>query len=72
MVGIRVAANRRSAEAIPDAGHAVADLGTGFGAGTMRADIIAGMREATMLIRLPRWPNWETWRRSWPRITPAP
>jgi hypothetical protein len=30
-----------------------ADLGTGFGAGVTRDDIIAGMRNATMLKRLP-------------------
>lgn len=40
-------------EAIPDTGDAVADLGTGFGAGMTRAEIIAGMQEATMLDRLP-------------------
>jgi 3-oxoacyl-[acyl-carrier protein] reductase len=36
----------------PDTGDAVADLGTGFGQGMTRADI-DGMREQTMLKRLP-------------------
>jgi 3-oxoacyl-[acyl-carrier protein] reductase len=40
-------------ETIPDTGDAVADPGTGFGQGLTRADIIAGMREQTMLKRLP-------------------
>ncbi len=53
--GIRVVWLRTTGlpEAVPDTGDAVADLGTGFGAGMTRADIIAGMREATMLNRLP-------------------
>ena len=53
--GIRVVWLRTTGlpEAIPDTGDAVADLGTGFGEGMTRADIIAGMREATMLNRLP-------------------
>ena len=53
--GIRVVWLRTTGlpEAIPDTGDAVADLGTGFGDGMTRADIIAGMREATMLNRLP-------------------
>src|SRR5215216_2418170 len=40
-------------EAIPDTGDAAADLGTGFGQGMRRAEIIAGMQQATMLGRLP-------------------
>jgi 3-oxoacyl-[acyl-carrier protein] reductase len=53
--GIRVVWLRTAGipEAIPDSGDAVADLGTGFGAGMTRADIIAGMQQATMLNRLP-------------------
>ena len=53
--GIRVVWLRTTGlpEAIPDTGDAVADLGTGFGEGMTRAEVIAGMREATMLDRLP-------------------
>jgi 3-oxoacyl-[acyl-carrier protein] reductase len=53
--GIRVAWLRTAGipESIPDTGDPVADLGTGFGAGATRDDIIAGMRDATMLKRLP-------------------
>jgi 3-oxoacyl-[acyl-carrier protein] reductase len=53
--GIRVVWLRTTGipEAIPDTGDAVADLRTGFGAGMTRAELIAGMREATMLHRLP-------------------
>jgi len=53
--GIRVAWLRTAGlpESIPDTGDAVADLGTGFGAGMTRDEIIAEMREATMLKRLP-------------------
>src|SRR5829696_4791636 len=40
-------------EAIPDTGETVADLGTGFGEDTTREEVIAGMREETMLNRLP-------------------
>ena len=40
-------------EAIPDTGDAVADLGTGLGQGMTRAEIIAGMQQATMRGRLP-------------------
>ena len=40
-------------ETIPDTGDALADLGTGFGADMTREEIIAGMRDATMLQRLP-------------------
>src|SRR5215218_5945711 len=53
--GIRVVWLRTTGlpEAIPDTGDAVADLGTGFGQGMRRAEIIAGMQQATMLGRLP-------------------
>jgi 3-oxoacyl-[acyl-carrier protein] reductase len=53
--GVRVVWLRTTGlpEAIPDTGDAVADLGTGFGQGMTRADIIAAMQEATMLDRLP-------------------
>jgi 3-oxoacyl-[acyl-carrier protein] reductase len=53
--GIRVVWLRTTGlpETIPDSGDVVADLGTGFGAGMTRAEIIAGMRAATMLDRLP-------------------
>ena len=40
-------------EAIPDTGDTVADLGTSFGEDTPREEVIAGMREETMLNRLP-------------------
>jgi len=53
--GIRVVWLRTTGlpEAIPDTGDAVTDLGTGFGEGMTREEIIAGMQEATMLKRLP-------------------
>jgi 3-oxoacyl-[acyl-carrier protein] reductase len=53
--GIRVAWLRTAGipESIPDTGDAVADLDTGFGAGVSRDEIIAEMRDATMLKRLP-------------------
>jgi 3-oxoacyl-[acyl-carrier protein] reductase len=53
--GVRVVWLRTAGlpETIPDTGDAVADLGTGFGAGMTRAEIIAGMQQATMLDRLP-------------------
>jgi 3-oxoacyl-[acyl-carrier protein] reductase len=53
--GIRVVWLRTAGlpEAIPDTGDAVSDLGTGFGEGMTREEIIAGMREQTMLERLP-------------------
>jgi NAD(P)-dependent dehydrogenase (short-subunit alcohol dehydrogenase family) len=53
--GIRVAWLRTAGipESIPDTGDAVADLGTGFGVGMTRGEIIAGMRDTTMLRRLP-------------------
>jgi enoyl-[acyl-carrier-protein] reductase (NADH) len=53
--GVRVVWLRTTGlpETIPDTGDAVADFGTGFGAGMTRADIIAGMQEETMLDRLP-------------------
>jgi NAD(P)-dependent dehydrogenase (short-subunit alcohol dehydrogenase family) len=53
--GVRVVWLRTAGipEAIPDTGDALADLGTGFGAGMTRDEIIAGMRDATMLDRLP-------------------
>jgi enoyl-[acyl-carrier-protein] reductase (NADH) len=53
--GVRVVWLRTTGlpETIPDTGDAVADFGTGFGAGMTRADIVAGMQEETMLDRLP-------------------
>jgi 3-oxoacyl-[acyl-carrier protein] reductase len=53
--GVRVVWLRTTGlpETIPDTGDAVADFGTGFGAGMTGADIIAGMQEETMLDRLP-------------------
>ena len=39
-------------EAIPDTGAAAADLGTGYGEGMTREEIIAGMREQTILKKL--------------------
>jgi 3-oxoacyl-[acyl-carrier protein] reductase len=53
--GIRVVWLRTTGlpESIPDTGDAVADFGTGFGAGMTRAEIIAGMQQETMLDRLP-------------------
>jgi 3-oxoacyl-[acyl-carrier protein] reductase len=52
--GVRVVWLRTTGlpEAIPDTGEAIADLGTGFGEGMTREDIIAGMREQTILKRL--------------------
>jgi 3-oxoacyl-[acyl-carrier protein] reductase len=53
--GVRVVWLRTTGipETIPDTGDAVADLGTGYGEGMTREEIIAGMREETMLKRLP-------------------
>jgi NAD(P)-dependent dehydrogenase (short-subunit alcohol dehydrogenase family) len=52
--GIRFVTLRTTgiSDAIPDTGDVVADLGTGYGAGMTREDVIAEMREATMLKRL--------------------
>jgi 3-oxoacyl-[acyl-carrier protein] reductase len=52
--GVRVVWLRTTGlpEAIPDTGDAAADLGTGFGEGMTREEIIAGMREQTILKRL--------------------
>jgi NAD(P)-dependent dehydrogenase (short-subunit alcohol dehydrogenase family) len=52
--GVRVVWLRTTGlpEAIPDTGDAVSDLGTGYGEGMTREEIIAGMREQTMLKRL--------------------
>jgi 3-oxoacyl-[acyl-carrier protein] reductase len=52
--GVRVVWLRTTGlpEAIPDTGDAVVDLGTGFGEGMTREEIIAGMREQTILKRL--------------------
>ena len=52
--GIRVVWLRTTGlpEAIPDTGDAASDLGTGYGEGMTREEIIAGMREQTMLKRL--------------------
>ena len=52
--GVRVVWLRTTGlpEAIPDTGEAVADLGTGFGEGMTREQIIAGMRDQTILRRL--------------------
>ena len=57
-------------EAIPDTGDAVADLGTGFGEGMTREEIIARRRRCWSGCR--RWLSWGTWRLSWSRIRPAP
>lgn len=53
--GIRVVWLRTTGlpESIPDTGDAVADFGTGFGAGMTRAELIAEMQQETMLDRLP-------------------
>jgi NAD(P)-dependent dehydrogenase (short-subunit alcohol dehydrogenase family) len=53
--GVRVVWLRTTGlpEAIPDTGNAAADLGTGYGEGMTREEIIAGMREQTILTRLP-------------------
>jgi 3-oxoacyl-[acyl-carrier protein] reductase len=52
--GVRVVWLRTTGlpEAIPDTGDAVTDLGTGYGEGMTREEIIAGMREQTILKRL--------------------
>ena len=52
--GVRVVWLRTTGlpETIPDTGEAAADLGTGYGEGMTREEIIAGMREQTMLERL--------------------
>jgi 3-oxoacyl-[acyl-carrier protein] reductase len=52
--GVRVVWLRTTGlpETIPDTGDALADLGTGFGAGMTREEVIAGMREQTLLNRL--------------------
>jgi NAD(P)-dependent dehydrogenase (short-subunit alcohol dehydrogenase family) len=52
--GVRVVWLRTTGlpEAIPDTGDALADLGTGYGEGMTREEVIAGMREETMLNRL--------------------
>jgi 3-oxoacyl-[acyl-carrier protein] reductase len=53
--GVRVVWLRTTGipETIPDTGDAVGDLGTGYGEGMTREEVIAGMREETMLKRLP-------------------
>jgi len=52
--GIRVVWLRTTGlpETIPDTGDAATDLGTGYGEGMTREEIIAGMREQTILKRL--------------------
>jgi 3-oxoacyl-[acyl-carrier protein] reductase len=52
--GVRVVWLRTTGlpETIPDTGDATSDLGTGFGEGMTREEIIAGMREQTILRRL--------------------
>jgi 3-oxoacyl-[acyl-carrier protein] reductase len=52
--GVRVAWLRTTGvpETIPDTGDALADLGTGYGTGMTREEIVAGMREQTLLKRL--------------------
>ena len=52
--GVRVVWLRTTGlpETIPDTGHATSDLGTGYGEGMTREEIIAGMREQTILNRL--------------------
>jgi 3-oxoacyl-[acyl-carrier protein] reductase len=52
--GVRVVWLRTTGlpEVIPDTGDAAADLGTGYGEGMTREEIIAGMREQTILKRL--------------------
>ncbi|MDQ5818437.1 MAG: SDR family oxidoreductase, partial [Actinomycetota bacterium] len=49
--GVRVVWLRTTGlpEAIPDTGDAAADLGTGYGEGMTREEIIAGIREQTIL-----------------------
>jgi 3-oxoacyl-[acyl-carrier protein] reductase len=53
--GVRVVWLRTTGlpETIPDTGDAVADLGTGYGEGMTREEVIAGMQEETMMNRLP-------------------
>jgi 3-oxoacyl-[acyl-carrier protein] reductase len=70
--GIRVVWLRTTGlpEAIPDTGDAVADVGTGFGEGMTREEIIARRRRCWSGCR--RWLSWGTWRLSWSRIRPAP
>jgi 3-oxoacyl-[acyl-carrier protein] reductase len=52
--GVRVVWLRTTGlpEAIPDTGDATTDLGTGYGEGMTREQIISGMREQTILKRL--------------------
>src|SRR5215204_2271722 len=52
--GVRVVWLRTTGlpETIPDTGDATSDLGTGYGEGMTREEIIAGMREQTILKRL--------------------
>src|ERR687897_1543513 len=52
--GVRVVWLRTTGlpETIPDTGDATSDLGTGFGEGMTREEIIAGMRDQTILRRL--------------------
>jgi 3-oxoacyl-[acyl-carrier protein] reductase len=52
--GVRVVWLRTTGlpETIPDTGDATSDLGTGYGEGMTREEIIAGMREETILKRL--------------------
>ena len=52
--GVRVVWLRTTGipETIPESGDAAADLGTGYGGGMTREEIIAGMREQTILKRL--------------------
>jgi 3-oxoacyl-[acyl-carrier protein] reductase len=52
--GVRVVWLRTTGipETIPDTGDAAADLGTGYGEGVTREEVIAGMREQTILKRL--------------------
>src|ERR687898_1856890 len=52
--GVRVVWLRTTGlpETIPDTGDAATDLGTGYGGGMTREEIIAGMREQTILRRL--------------------
>jgi 3-oxoacyl-[acyl-carrier protein] reductase len=54
--GVRVVWLRTTGipEIIPDSGDAAADLGTGYGGGMTREEIIAGMQEQTILKRLAR------------------
>jgi enoyl-[acyl-carrier-protein] reductase (NADH) len=40
-------------DSIPDTGNALADLGTGFGEDMTREQVIADMRQSTLLDRLP-------------------